>query len=77
MKEKIKLGIPIENETTGEINVILRINEIRIVEEAFEEIERLNNIIDKAIDYMDRRDLEWGSDEHNKLVNILKGSDKE
>lgn len=41
------------------------------------EIERLNNIINKAIDYMDRRDLDWGSDEHNKMMNILKGSDKE
>ena len=45
MKEKIKLGIPIENEVTGETNIILRANEIRIVEKAFEEIERLNNII--------------------------------
>lgn len=42
-----------------------------------EEIERLNNIIKEAIEYMDRRDLEWGSDEHNKMMNILKGSDKE
>ena len=33
---------------------------------------RLNNIINKAINYMDRRDLEWGSDEHNKMMNILK-----
>ena len=54
-----------------------------------EEIERLNNrlktsndtcnylrsTIDKAIEYMDRRDLEWGSDEHNKMMDILKGSD--
>lgn len=37
----------------------------------------LRNTIDKAIEYMDRRDLEWGSDEHNKMMNILKGSDKE
>lgn len=56
-----------------------------------EEIERLNNrlktsndtcnylrnTIDKAIEYMDRRDLEWGSDEHDKMIDILKGSDKE
>lgn len=33
--------------------------------------------IDKAIEYIDRRDIEWGSEEHNKLLNILKGSDKE
>lgn len=37
----------------------------------------LRNTIDKAIEYMDRRDLEWGSDEHNKMMDILKGSDKE
>ena len=56
-----------------------------------EEIERLNmrlktsndtcnylrNTIDKAIEYMDRRDLEWGSDEHDKMIDILKGVDKE
>ena len=56
-----------------------------------EEVERLNNrlktsndtcnylrnTIDKAIEYMDRRDLEWGSDEHNKMMDILKGSEKE
>lgn len=33
--------------------------------------------IDKAIEYIDRRDIEWGSEEHNKLLSILKGSDKE
>lgn len=56
-----------------------------------EEIERLNNrlktsndtcnylrnTIDKAIEYIDRRDIEWGSEEHNKLLSILKGEDKE
>ena len=41
------------------------------------EIERLNNIIKEAIEYIDRRDIEWGSEEHNKLLSILKGSDKE
>lgn len=33
--------------------------------------------IDKAIEYIDRRDIEWGSKEHNKLLSILKGNDKE
>ena len=33
--------------------------------------------IEKAIEYIDRRDIEWGSEEHNKLLSILKGSDKE
>lgn len=42
-----------------------------------QEIERLNNIIKKAIEYMDRRDLEWGSDEHDKMMDILKGSNEE
>lgn len=41
-------------------------------------IEQLENIRKEAIEYMDRRDLEWGSDEHTTLLNILnKGSDKE
>ena len=58
---------------------------------ALKEIERLNNrlktsndtcnylrnTIDKAIEYMDRRDLEWGSDEHDKMIDILKGVDEE
>lgn len=56
-----------------------------------EEVERLNNrlktsndtcnylknTIDKAIEYIDRRDIEWGSEEHNILLSILKGSDIE
>lgn len=63
----------------------------KLLEKKDKEIERLNNrlktsngtcnylrnTIDKAIEYMDRRDLEWGSDEHNKMMDILKGSDKE
>lgn len=63
---------------------------IDIIEGMEKEIERLNNrlktsndtcnylrnTIDKAIEYIDRRDIEWGSEEHNKLLNILKGSDK-
>ena len=32
--------------------------------------------IDRAIEYIDRRDIEWGSEEHNKLLSILKGEDK-
>ena len=50
---------------------------ITAYDEKDKEIERLNNIINKAIEYIDRRDIEWGSEEHNKLLNILKGSDKE
>ena len=56
MKEKIKLGIPIENEATGETNIILRTNEIRIIEEAFEEIERLNNIIKEVREYINENE---------------------
>ena len=32
--------------------------------------------IDRAIEYIDRRDIEWGSEEHNKLLSTLKGEDK-
>lgn len=59
MKEKIKLGIPIENEATGETNIILRTNEIRIIEEALEEIERLNNIIIKVKDYIRSKSIKF------------------
>ena len=31
----------------------------------------------KAVKYIERRDIDWGSEEHDKLLNILKGSDKE
>ena len=37
------------------------------------ENELLKERIDKALDYIDRRDIEWGSDEHDKLIEILKG----
>ena len=40
-------------------------------------INELTNRINKAIEYIDRRDIDWGSEQHDKLVNILKGSDKE
>ena len=77
-KEKIKLGIPIEDEATRETNVILRTNEIRIVEEAFEEIERLNNIINELEKDMNRDDLSYVETQYvlNKIKE-LKGVDKE
>lgn len=31
----------------------------------------------KAIEYMGRRDLEWGSEEHEKMMKILKGEENE
>lgn len=43
-----------------------------MVLEKQEEIEKLNNIINKAIDYIDRRDIEWGSEEYTILLEILK-----
>lgn len=33
------------------------------------------NKVKKAIEYMDRKDLDWGSDEHQTLMNILKGEE--
>ena len=73
----------IENEETGETNIILRTNEIRIVEEAFEEIERLNNIIKEVREYIEERYngevLTHTFDKCNvgELLEILKGSNKE
>ena len=43
----------------------------------YKEYQELQKRIDKAIEYIDRRDIEWGSEEHNKLLSILKGEDKE
>ena len=41
------------------------------------EVADLEDRIDNAIEYIDRRDIDWGSEQHDKLVNILKGSDEE
>ena len=41
-----------------------------------EKSRELQRRIDKAIEYIDRRDLEWGSEEHEYLLNILRGEDK-
>ena len=73
-KEKIKLGIPIEDEATGKTNVILRTNEIRIVEEAFEEIERLHSIIKEVREYIEEyyeSNEDMSFEEQNKLLQIL------
>lgn len=90
MKEKIKLGIPIENEKTGETNVILRTNEIRIVEEAFDEIERLNKALlnikelvvnnaclDDSINKCVDDLIYYKCDELLDIVNKALGSEKE
>ena len=37
----------------------------------------LEERINKAIEYFDRRDIDWGSEEHDILLDILKGVDKE
>lgn len=37
------------------------------------DVKILERRLEDAIEYMDRRDLEWGSDEHETLMNILKG----
>ena len=73
-------------------DLLKRISDLEFeVEKQDKEIERLNirlktsndtcnylrNTIDKAIEYIDRRDIEWGSEEYDKLLNILKGVDKE
>ena len=39
------------------------------------EVADLEDRIDNALEYIDRRDIDWGSEQHDKLVNILKGSD--
>lgn len=62
-----------------------------IIVEQSKEIENLTNDLEreksqvkeygtrllKAIEYIDRRDIEWGSEEHKKLLDIFKGDDKD
>lgn len=36
-------------------------------------IAKLKQRINEALEYIDRRDIEWGSDEHIMLIKILKG----
>ena len=56
---------------------------ITAYDEKDKEIERLNNIINKAIEYIEWQkdnatyDNIWREYEANKLIDILKGSDKE
>ena len=50
---------------------------VKIIDNKRECIKMLKERIDKAIEYIDRRDIDWGSEEHDKLLDILKGSDKE
>ena len=51
-------------------------NYVKITLHDRKEIDRLNNIINKAIEHIDRRDIDWGSEAHEKLLDILKGDDK-
>lgn len=47
--------------------------EINEAQELVDHINDLHQRITKAIEYIDRRDIEWGSDEHDKLLEILRG----
>lgn len=51
-------------------------NDRKIIEENYKEIERLNNIKKKAIEYVLGNNLD-NFNNINNLLNILKGEDKE
>ena len=59
----IKKGIT--KEMKDELDLILKTNQ------------KQAHKINKAIEYIDRRDIEWGSEEHKNLLDILKGVDEE
>ena len=65
--EEIKLTEYLHN--IIENNMSLRKENDRLWKQKLEYIDRIK----KALDYIDRRDIEWGSDEHDKLIEILKG----
>lgn len=46
-------------------------------ESAYERLWNAEDRIKKALEYIDRRDIEWASDEHDKLIEILKGENNE
>ena len=43
------------------------------IEEDLSTLDDLQQRIDKAIEYIDHRDIEWGSYEHKVLLDILRG----
>ena len=45
------------------------------LQELYDIIKEKDERIKRALEYIDRRNIDWGSEEHDKLVNILKGSD--
>lgn len=50
---------------------------VYIIDDYKSKYEQLENIRKEAIEYIDRRDIEWGSDEHDLLLSILnKGSEE-
>lgn len=40
------------------------------------ELDKKNKIVFKAIEYITRRDIEWGSYEQKVLLDILRGNDE-
>ena len=52
-----------------ERNKRLKEENTKLWEQKLEYIDRIK----KALEYIDRRDIEWASDEHDKLIEILKG----
>ena len=49
----------------------LNIKYSETIEKQLNEIERLHSIIKEVRDYIERRDIDWGSEEHNHVLEIL------
>lgn len=55
----------------------LKVFQYEMKVQSYEELINLQDRIKKALEYIDRRDIEWASDEHDKLIEILKGENNE
>ena len=49
----------------------LNIKYSETIEKQLNEIERLHSIIKEVRDYIERRDIDWGSEEHDHVLEIL------
>jgi len=49
----------------------------RELEKLKKELKDYKSRIEKVVEYIDRRDIEWGSEQHEYLLNILNGRSDE
>ena len=49
----------------------LNIKYSETIEKQLQELERLHSIIKEVRNYIERRDIDWGSEEHDHVLEIL------